>query len=118
MEELTKTEERIMLAVWELDAPFFVKDLVERMPEKPPYNTVSSVVRILENKGFLGYKAYGRTYEYFASISKEEYRKNGLRRLLDGYFDSSAVSLLSFMAKEEQISPEQLDALRKLIDGN
>lgn len=61
MEELTRTEERVMQAIWELNTPFFIKDLVERMPGKPPYNTILSVVRILESKGFLRYKAYGRT---------------------------------------------------------
>ncbi|MFT4031407.1 MAG: BlaI/MecI/CopY family transcriptional regulator [Siphonobacter sp.] len=116
MEELTRTEERIMQVIWDLDAPFFVKDLVEKLPEKPPYNTVSSVVRILESKGFLGFKAYGRTYEYFAKITKEAYRKSGFQKLLSDYFDGSATSLLSFMAREEKITPEQLDELRKRID--
>ncbi len=118
MEELTRTEERVMQAIWELEEPFFVKDLVERMPEKPPYNTIASVVRILESKGFLGYKAYGRTYEYFPKVAKEDYRKSGFQKLLSDYFDGSAMGLLSFMAKEEQITPEQIEQLRKLIDEN
>lgn len=118
MEELTRTEERVMQVIWELEEPFFVKDLVERMPEKPPYNTIASVVRILETKGFLGYKAYGRTYEYFPKIAKADYRKSGFQKLLSNYFDGSAMGLLSFMAKEEQITPEQIEQLRKLIDEN
>ncbi|PQA61090.1 BlaI/MecI/CopY family transcriptional regulator [Siphonobacter curvatus] len=117
MEELTRTEERVMQAIWDLDTPFFIKDLVERMPGKPPYNTLLSVVRILESKGFLGYKAYGRTYEYFAKIPKEDYRKSGFRKLLSDYFDGSTTSLLSFMAKEEQITSEQLEQLQKMIEG-
>ena len=76
MEELTKTEERIMQVLWKLKKAF-VKDIIDALPDdpKPPYNTISSVVRLLEKKGYVGYKAYGKTYEYFPLISKLEYRK-------------------------------------------
>jgi BlaI family penicillinase repressor len=116
MEALTKTEERLMQAIWDLDRPFFVKYLLEHLPERPPYNTVSSVVRLLEKKGYLGYKAYGKTYEYYALISREAYRKRGFRQLLDSYFGGSPRQLLSFMAAEKQLSAEELDELRKWID--
>lgn len=117
MEELTKTEERIMQVFWRLKKAF-VKDIIEELPDdpKPPYNTISSVVRILEKKGYLGYTAYGKTHEYYPAISKAEYRKMYLKKLLSGYFDNSPVSLLSFMVKEEQLSEEEIDELKKLID--
>lgn len=117
MEELTKTEERIMQVFWRLKKAF-VKDIIEQLPDnpKPPYNTISSVVRILEKKGYLGYRAYGKTYEYYPAISKAEYRKLYLKKLLSGYFDNSPVSLLSFMVKEEQLSEDEIAELKKLID--
>ncbi|MEQ9439381.1 MAG: BlaI/MecI/CopY family transcriptional regulator [Cyclobacteriaceae bacterium] len=117
MEELTKTEERIMQVFWRLKKAF-VKDIIEELPDdpKPPYNTISSVVRILEKKGYLGYTAYGKTHEYYPAISKAEYRKMYLKKLLSGYFDNSPVSLLSFMVKEEQLSEEEIEELKKLID--
>jgi len=76
MEELTKTEERVMQILWKLKTGF-VKDIIDALPDdpKPPYNTISSVVRLLEKKGYVGYKAYGKTYEYFPLISKSDYRK-------------------------------------------
>ncbi len=118
MEELTKTEEKIMQALWQLKSAF-VKDIIEKMDEepKPPYNTISSVVRILEKKGFVGYKAYGKTYEYFPIISKEDYAKKTFKKVLSNYFDNSASSLLSFLVKEEKISLAELDALKNIIDG-
>ena len=117
MEELTKTEERIMQVFWRLKKAF-VKDIIEELPDdpKPPYNTISSVVRILEKKGYLGYTAYGKTHEYYPAISKAEYRKMYLKKLLSGYFDNSPVSLLSFMVKEEKLSEEEIEELKKIID--
>lgn len=116
MQTLTNAEERIMQAIWALDGPFFVKDLIEKLPDNPPYNTVSSVVRLLESKGFLGYKAYGKTYEYFPKITREQYRKRGFRQLLERYFDGSPKALLSFMTEEKHLTREELDELRRLID--
>ena len=82
MEELTKVEERIMQQLWKLKKAF-VKDIIEELPDdpKPPYNTISSVIRILVNKGYVKYKAYGKTYEYSPAISKAEYRKARLRKI-------------------------------------
>ena len=119
MEELTKTEERIMQVLWNLKKAF-VKDIIDALPDdpKPPYNTISSVVRLLERKGFVGYKAYGKTYEYFPLISKVEYRKAFFRTMLSGYFDNSAESLLSFMVKEQKISVEELKKIKEIIEQN
>lgn len=117
MEELTKTEERIMQVFWELKAAF-VKDIIEQLTEepKPPYNTISSVVRILEKKGYLGFKTYGKTYQYFPLITKSAYRKHSFSKLLTNYFDGSSKSLLSFMVKEEGLSKEDLASIQKLIN--
>ncbi len=119
MEELTKTEERIIQIIWKLKNAF-VKDIIEAIPEhpKPPYNTISSVVRLLEKKGYVGYKAYGKTYEYFPLVSKSEYRKLYFKSMLLGYFDNSAESLLLFMVKEQKISKEEMEKIRKIIKKN
>ena len=118
MEELTKTEERVMQIFWQLKRAF-VKDIIEQLPDnpKPPYNTISSVVRILEKKGYLGYKAYGKTYEYFPLVSKGEYRAASFKRLLRQYFDNSPTSLLSFVVKEEKLSPEQVQQLLQSLSS-
>jgi len=85
---------------------------------KPPYNTISSVVRLLEKKGYVGYKAYGKTYEYFPTISKGEYRKASFKKIFSGYFDNSAESLFSFMVKEEQLSEDDLNKIKDIINKN
>ena len=117
MEELTKVEERIMQLFWNLKKAF-VKDVIDKMTDepKPPYNTISSVVRILVNKGYLSYKAYGKTYEYFPAISKSEYRKTQVKKVISGYFSDSPASLLSFMVKEEKLSKEEIEKLKDIIN--
>jgi len=119
MEELTKAEERIMQIVWKIEKAF-VKDIIEEMEEepKPPYNTISSIVRLLEKKGYLGYKAYGKTYEYFPAISKEDYARTTFSKLFSGYFNNSSSSLLSFMVKEQALSQEDIEELQSLISKN
>lgn len=119
MEELTKAEERIMQVLWKLQKAF-VKDIIDELEEepKPPYNTISSIVRLLEKKGYISYKAYGKTYEYFPAISKEDYTKTTFSKLFSGYFDNSPSSLLSFMVKEEKLSAQDIEELRALINKN
>lgn len=119
MEELTKTEERVMQIIWKLKK-CFVNDIIDAISDesKPPYNTISSVVRILEKKAYLGYKAYGKTHEYFPLISKSEYRKESLKKMLSGYFDNSAESLFSFMLKEKQLSREEINKIKDIINQN
>ncbi|WP_285059480.1 BlaI/MecI/CopY family transcriptional regulator [Pedobacter ginsengisoli] len=119
MEELTKAEERIMQIIWKLQKAF-VKDIIGEMEEesKPPYNTISSIVRLLEKKGYLHYKAYGKTYEYFPAISKEDYTRTTFSKLFSSYFDNSPASLLSFMVKEQALSPADIEELQSLINKN
>lgn len=119
MEELTKTEERVMQILWKLKKAF-VKDIIDALPDdpKPPYNTISSVVRVLEKKEYVGYKAYGKTYEYFPIISKAEYRKESFKKMFTGYFDNSAESLLSFMVKEQKLSKDDIEKIQEMINKN
>src|SRR6202012_4698410 len=119
MEELTKTEERVMQIIWKLKK-CFVKDIIDAMPDdpKPPYNTISSVVRLLETKGFVGYKAYGKTHEYYPLITKSEYRKASMKKILSGYFDNSAESLFSFLIKENQLSEDEINNIKQIINKN
>ncbi|SDC50907.1 BlaI/MecI/CopY family transcriptional regulator [Pedobacter soli] len=119
MEELTKAEERIMQVLWKLQKAF-VKDIIDELDEepKPPYNTISSIVRLLEKKGYVNYKAYGKTYEYFPAISKDQYAKTTFSKLFSGYFDNSPASLLSFMVKEEKLSEKDIEEIKQLINQN
>ena len=111
MQKLTRTEEEIMLILWDLEHAF-IKDLIEQMPEpKPHYNTVSTMIKILQDKGFVAYEAFGKTYRYFPLISKSQYSKNSVRKFLTGYFDGSAKQLVSFFVREKNISVQELEAL-------
>ena len=117
MEELTKSEERIMQVIWKLQKAF-VKDIIEELDDepKPPYNTISSIVRLLEKKGYVNYNAYGKTYEYFPAISKDDYAKTTFSKLFSGYFDNSPKSLLSFMVKEQKLTQADIEELNALIN--
>ena len=117
MEELTKTEERVMLVLWKLRKAF-VKDVIENLSDapKPPYNTISSVVRILERKGYVGFKAYGKTYEYYPLVSKAAYRAASLKRMVTQYFDNSAADLVSFVVKEETLTPTEVQQLLTMLN--
>ncbi len=116
MKELTKAEDQIMHILWTLEKAF-VKDIVEQMPEpKPAYNTVSTIVRILEKKGFIGYKAYGKTHEYFPLIPKEKYTRFYLNNMVKGYFNGSVQNLVSFFAKENNMDVQDIDLLMKELE--
>ncbi len=116
MKELTKAEDQIMQILWKLEKAF-VKDIVEQLPEpKPAYNTVSTIVRILEKKGFIGYKAYGKTHEYFPLIPKEKYTRFYLNNMVKGYFNGSVQNLVSFFAKENKMDVQDIDMLMKQLE--
>ncbi|SMB94106.1 transcriptional repressor, CopY family [Hymenobacter roseosalivarius DSM 11622] len=109
--ELTRAEEQVMQVLWQR-GPSFVKDVLAEMPAPPPaYNTVSTIIRILEQKGFVGHEAFGRTHRYHALVAQDEYRRFSLRKLLGGYFGNSFPQLVSFFAKEENLDAAQLDEL-------
>lgn len=111
MKELTKAEEQIMQLLWEQEKAF-VKDIVERMNNpKPAYNTVSTIIRILEKKGFVGYTAYGKTHEYFPLISRKDYTRTYMRNFMRNYFSGSFQEMVSFFAKDDNMSLSDLDEL-------
>lgn len=115
MNELTKAEEQVMQILWRIEKGF-VKDILEKFPDpKPAYNTVSTIVRILEKKGFAKHKAYGKTHEYFPLISKDSYRSFTLKTMMTGYFNGSFKNLVSFFAKENKLDVKEMEALLQYI---
>lgn len=113
IKELTKAEDQVMQILWKIQKGV-VKDIIEEMPEpKPAYNTVSTIVRILETKGFVDHKAYGKTHEYFPLISRDKYTKFYLNNLIKGYFNGSFQNLVSFFAKENKLNAGEVE---KLLD--
>lgn len=116
MESLTKAEERVMQILWKLKKGF-VKDIIEKMPmPTPPYNTISSIVRILEKKGFVSYTAYGKTYEYYPLISKTDYKTHSFKDFLHNYFDNSYQKMVSFMVEDNNLSEKETQEIKKIID--
>jgi BlaI family penicillinase repressor len=117
MKNLTKKEEQIMQVLWELRKAM-VNDIIAKLPDPDlPYTTISSIVRILERKGFVDHKSYGKTHEYFPVISKEEYRKDQMKNFVKKYFDSSYKNVVSFFAENNDISPEELRDILVLIES-
>ena len=113
---LTRAEEEIMRILWQLKKAF-VKDILTEMPEpKPAYNTVSTIIRILEKKEVVGYTAYGKTHEYYPLISEEEYKRFEMQQLMVNYFDNSLPNLVSFFVKENDMKSKDLDEIMKLIN--
>ena len=118
MEKLTSKEEEIMQILWDIERGL-VNDVIARFPEpKPPYTTVSSVVRRLEKKEYVGYKAYGKTHEYFPIIAKKDYRRRTFKHLVQNYFDNSIESIVSFIVQEEKLNTGDIEELNKLIEQN
>jgi len=116
IKELTKAEEQIMQILWQLKEAI-VKDIIEQFPEpKPAYNTVSTVVRVLEGKGFIDHKAYGNSHVYYPIISDDEYKKFTFDKMMKNYFSNSYQSLVSFIVDEKKLGVQELDELTSLID--
>lgn len=116
MNELTKAEEQVMQILWKIEKGF-VKDVIEYFNKpKPAYNTVSTIIRILEKKGFIGHKAYGKTHEYFPLISKKDYTKSFFKGFLDKYFSNSFQQLVSFFSNENEMSIEEMEKIMKLME--
>jgi len=116
MKKLTKAEEEIMQILWKLGKGF-VKDIIQQLPKpKPAYNTVSTIIRILEKKGFVSHNAYGKSFEYYPLIDKDDYKKAYLKSLVKNYFSDSFQEMVSFFANEENMSIEELEEMRKTIN--
>ena len=117
MRELTRAEEQIMQILWKIEKGF-VKEILEHFDEpKPAYNTVSTIVRILQDKGFVTHKAYGRTHEYYPVVSKDDYSKEHLHTFVNDYFSNSFGKMVSFFAREERISVKEMEEIMKIMKG-
>ena len=111
MKELTRAEEQIMHVLWHLRQAY-VKDIIECLPEpKPAYNTVSTIVRILEKKGFVDHEAFGKTHRYHPLVAKEDYTQAFLKSFVRDYFGDSYQELVSFFARDRGLSVSELEEI-------
>lgn len=116
MASLTKAEERIMKILWKIEKGF-IHDILEYFPDpKPPYNSVSTIVRVLVKKEIVSFKKYGNTYEYFPLISKEEYRKSQMGRLLKDYYNNSLKQVVNFFSENKNLDINEVDEVIKMLD--
>lgn len=116
MKQLTKAEEEIMQILWDLGEANVAR-IVDQFPEpKPAYNTVSTIVRILEGKAIVGYRKEGRGHVYFPKIGKETYSNQTLNKVVDNYFQGSFKSMVSFFVKKNDISTRELEDILKQIN--
>lgn len=117
MKELTKAEEQVMQIIWNKKKTF-VRDILDDMPHpKPAYNTVSTIVRILESKGFLSHEVFGNSHRYYPLVEKNDYRKFTLNQVVKGYFEGSIANLVSFFIKEKNLDVNELDEILKHIES-
>jgi predicted transcriptional regulator len=116
MQKLTNKEEEIMQILWKLKKAFVKEVMAEITEEQPHYNTLSTIIRNLEEKGFVAYNAYGNTHQYYPIVKIEDYRKRIMSTAIDTYFDSSYKNMVSFFAKEEKISAEELREILAMIE--
>lgn len=112
---LTRAEEDVMRILWQLERAF-VKDILAEFPEpKPAYNTVSTIVRILEKKGFVGYTAFGKTHEYYPLVARDAYKRHEVEQLMGNYFENSLSELVSFFMKNQALPVSELDEVIRLL---
>ena len=117
MQRLTKAEEEVMQYLWEIGEAT-VSQIIDQMPEpRPPHSTISSIMRILEKKGAVDHKAYGRTYEYFPLVSREDYSTRSLKRLAKDYFGGSVGKMVSFLVQSDDLSLNDLEEIRQKLDS-
>ncbi|SRR5688572_15490884 len=115
MVTLTKAEERIMKILWEIGEGF-IKDIIERFPDpKPPYNSVSTIVRVLVQKDIVGFTAYGNTHKYHPLITRDEYSKSQLSRLLTDYYNNSLREVVNFFSENKNLDEKELDEVMKML---
>ncbi|WP_034889993.1 BlaI/MecI/CopY family transcriptional regulator [Gillisia sp. Hel_I_29] len=116
MEKLTNKEEEIMHILWKLKKAFVKEILAEITEENLHYNTVSTIVRNLEDKGYVSHQAFGKTHQYFPIVTKEVFKKQFMNTATQKFFDNSYKSMVSYFAKEEKISAEELREILELIE--
>ena len=115
MQKLAKREEQIMQVYWELEKAF-IKEVIPHLPEpKPHYNSVATMVKILEEKGFLDHDSVGNLYRYFPVISREDYQKHAMKDIVSQYFDNSYPRMLAFFAKEQNLTEDELQEILHMI---
>lgn len=115
---LTKAEEQIMQVLWNLQQAF-VKDIIEELPKpKPHYNTVSTIIKILEDKGFVTHESFGKSNRYYPVVAKDDYSKGSMKQFVGKYFDGSFADMVSFFVKEKDINIEELESILKAIKKN
>lgn len=113
---LTKAEERIMQILWKIEKGF-IKDILEYFPKpKPPYNTVSTIVRVLVKKEMVGFNAYGGSYQYYPLISKEQYRKAQMNKLVKDYYSNSLKQVVNFFSEKKDLDIEEVDEVMKMLE--
>jgi predicted transcriptional regulator len=116
MATLTKAEEKIMKILWKIEKGF-INDILEHFPEpKPPYNSVSTIVRILVKKEIVSFKKYGNTYEYFPLITKEEYRKSQMGSLIKDYYNNSLKQVVNFFSENKNLDIEEVEEVMKMLN--
>ena len=116
IKELTRAEEQIMHVLWKLHKAF-VNDVIEELPvPKPAYNTVSTIIRILEKKGFIAHNTYGKSHEYYPLVAKKEYSEHFLQHFTKNYFNNSFPALVSCFAQDKNVSIHELDEVKQLIE--
>lgn len=116
IKELTRAEEQVMQELWK-QGKAFVKEIIEQMEDpKPAYNTVSTIIRILETKGFVGHESFGKSHRYFPKVSKDDYKDFATGKLISGYFDNSAKKMLSFFIQENRLNIKETDELLRLLE--
>lgn len=116
MQKLTNKEEEIMQILWKLKKAFVKEVMAEITEETPHYNTLSTIIRNLEDKGFVGHNAFGNTHQYYPIVTIEEYRKRFMKNAIENYFNSSYKSLVSFFAEEDKISAKELREILEIIE--
>lgn len=115
MEQLTNKEEEVIQVLWDLEKAF-VKEVVTKLPQDNHYNTVSTIIRNLEEKGYVSHTAFGKTHQYFPIVSKAEYTKRFMNIAMKRYFNNNYKSMVSFFAKEEKISANELREILAIIE--
>jgi BlaI family penicillinase repressor len=116
MQKLTNKEEEIMHILWKLKKAFVKEVMAEITDEQPHYNTLSTIIRNLEDKGYVSHNAYGNTHQYFPIIALEDYRKEFMNTAIENYFDNSYKNMVSFFAEEEKISADELREILEIIE--
>jgi len=115
IKELTRAEAEVMQILWRLKKGF-IKEILEKFGEpRPAYSTVSTIIRILQDKGFVNYRVYGRTHQYFPVISKDDYRKSQMSSFVKNYFSNSYQKMVSFFAREDSITVKEMEEIMEMM---